>query len=155
MAELVEAGGMVGTPEAIREFYDLIDCDPGEVRDASTGPRDCAHTRSERNPVRKPARRRKTRPGANAERTEAVPKQSGRTESELRDAAIERRIETFERRVIPWGKYRGRTWAEVPVGFVTWFAGLSDPKAPGAKALQVAVREYLDLKYGIRVGMLF
>ena len=31
MVDLVEAGGMTGTPEAIREFYELINCDPGEA----------------------------------------------------------------------------------------------------------------------------
>jgi len=142
--DLVEAGGMTGTPEAIREFYELINCDPGEVRDVPPGRQDCAVAKPSRNPARRARKPAGTRQKRIPEAPAAVPL-----------TAEERKIAEFDRKIVPWGRYKGMRWADVPVSFIQWFAGLADPKAPGAMALQVAVREYLDLKYGLRPGRLF
>jgi uncharacterized protein (DUF3820 family) len=144
MVDLVEAGGMTGTPEAIREFYELINCDPGEVRDIPPGRENCAVAKPSRNPSRKSGKPAKARQKRNAAAPEAVPL-----------TAEERKVAEFDRKIVPWGRYKGQKWADVPVSFVQWFAGLESPKAPGALALQVAVREYLDLKYGLRPGRQF
>lgn len=142
MAELVEAGGMVGTPENIAEFYRLVDCDPGEVKSCPPGGATEAPRRSRRNPARKPAGAAKSRPGANTEAARAA------------KTADERRIEAFEAKVIPFGRHAGKRWSEVPLSFVTWFAEFRWDK-PAIRTLQIAVREYLELKYGIAVGKLF
>jgi uncharacterized protein (DUF3820 family) len=143
MEDLVEADGMRGTPESIAEWLALTGVDPAE---AITTPvnRLARRVHEPRRPKpRKPAGPRKSRPGANTEPTAAPATKEDKA------------IAAFERLIVPWGKHKGSRWGDVPLDFLTWFAGLDDPKAPGAVALQVRVREYLDLKYGLNPGRLF
>lgn len=144
MSDLVDAGGLVGLPEAIAEFLALTDCDPAEVKDVPQDRLDACHGASR--PVGRHNTRRKagTRHKAPQERN-----------SEITQTAEDRLISQFERKTVPWGKYAGKRWKEVPVDFAWWFANLANPKAPGAKALQVQVREYLEVKYGMIAGRLF
>lgn len=143
MDNLVEADGMRGTPESIAEWLALTGVDPAEAITTPVNRLAARHKEPRRSRPRKPAGAAKSRPGANQEPTKAAP------------TAEDRAIAAFERLTVPWGKHKGKSWRDVPVDFLTWFAGLADPKAPGAVALQVRVREYLDLKYGLRPGRLF
>lgn len=142
MDGLVDAGGVRGTAEAIAEWESLVDCDPGEVRNTPpgrVGPQPC-------DPVDKAGRNPTKRGGTRQKRNTAA---SGAVLT-----ADERRIAEFERKVIPFGKFAGKRWGDVPFSFVAWFAKFGWEK-PEIKALQVAVREYLDLKYGLAPGRLF
>lgn len=124
-------GGVTGTREAIDSWNQEIEGGQGAI-----APVDSA------SPVARRAVRRRPR-----------------RESQGKDAATltaeEKACQAFERKTIAFGKYKGKKWGEVPVDFVRWFATFKFDRSADMRQLQVAVREYLDLKYGLRPGQLF
>ena len=134
-------GGVTGSPEAMAEAAAIFGIDPADLADAP----ESTLTRVRRVASVRRRQREKSPEEASAEAERAIPREK---------SADERRIEEFERKCVPVGKFQGKCWADVPVGFVQWFAKFDWQKSE-MRALQVRVREYLELKYGISVGQLF
>lgn len=143
MDNLVHGDGMTGTPEALAEWFALTGVDPAEAKTTPVNRLAGRHREPRRPRPRKPAGERKPRPGANTESTRAP------------QTAEDKAVAAFERLTVPWGPHKGKRWADVPLSFIQWVAEHRDLRAPGAAALQVRVREYLDLKYGLNPGRLF
>lgn len=124
--------------EATRMFMEVVDCEAWEVRDSPTDRIGVNHA---------------TRSGSRAVPVNVGPPAPKMAPSPPRKSnAAKRKDKPLNKaggRIWPWGKHAGKEWRHVPVQYLCWFVELPDARGPGAKQLQIQVREYLKDKYGI------